>query len=73
VQGALCHIGALILAVLGKNHHIPVYISNAKKETDLFAQTKEICAFNGIKTAPKGTNGFVPLVEWVPAKYLKGK
>ena len=70
-QGAVCPIGGLILAVLGKNHRVPVRVSNAKKETELFASTKEICKFNGIKTAPSGTNAFVPLVEWVPNKYLK--
>ena len=69
--GALCDTGALILAVLAKKHKIPIKLLVAEHRTRFLGDPKSILSFEGQRIAPKGTHGYVPLVEWVPAKYLK--
>lgn len=68
-EGALCSIGALILGVLGKRHHIPVYLYPAKQKMALVGKEREIFFFNGEKVAPKDIKGYVPLAEWLPKQY----
>ena len=70
-QGALCEMGALILAVLAKEHNIPVKLLAAEHRARFLGDPQAILSFEDKRTAPKGTHGYVPLVEWVPAKYLK--
>ena len=70
-KGALCDMGALILAVLAKKHKVPIKLLLAKHRTRFLGDPKDILSFEGQRIAPKGTHGYVPLVEWVPAKYLK--
>jgi len=70
-QGALCDTGALILAVLAKKHKIPLKLLFAEHRTRFLGDPQSILSFEGKRIAPKGTHGYVPLVEWVPAKYLK--
>ena len=69
--GALCDTGALILAVLAKKHGVPLKLLVADHRTRFLGDPKEILSFEGQRIAPKGTHGYVPLVEWVPVKYLK--
>ena len=69
-KGALCHIGGLILGVLGKKHKIPVNIYPNQKKLQLLGRARDIAYFNGVKVAPSGTKGYVPLAEWVPSKYI---
>ena len=69
-NGALCEIGALILAVLGFKHHIKVNCYKAAHKTDFIAREQEIFYFNGIRVAPRQAKGYVPLMECVPAKYI---
>jgi methylthioribose-1-phosphate isomerase len=69
--GALCDIGALILAVLAKEHKIPIKLLVAEKRTRFLGDPQAISSFEGQRIAPKDTHGYVPLVEWVPVKYLK--
>jgi methylthioribose-1-phosphate isomerase len=69
--GALCDTGALILAVLAKRHKIPLRLLPAEHRTRFLGDPKSILSFEGQRIAPKGIHGYVPLVEWVPAKYLK--
>jgi methylthioribose-1-phosphate isomerase len=69
--GALCDTGALILAVLAGKHKVPVKLLSAERKTRFLGDPKTILSFEGRQIAPKGTHGYVPLVEWVPAKYLK--
>lgn len=69
-KGALCDIGALILAVLAKKHKISLQLLPAEHRTRFLGDPKAILSFEGQRTAPKDTHGYVPLVEWVPAKYL---
>jgi methylthioribose-1-phosphate isomerase len=69
-KGALCDMGALILAVLAKKHKVPIKLLVADHRTRFLGDPKAILSFEGQRTAPKGTHGYVPLVEWVPAKYL---
>jgi methylthioribose-1-phosphate isomerase len=70
-KGSLCDMGALILAVLAKEHKIPLILLAGDHRTRFLGDPKAILNFEGQRTAPKGTYGYVPLVEWVPAKYLK--
>ncbi len=69
-NGAFCDIGALILGVLGKRHHIPVNLYPASGKTALLGRPKEVFYFNGCKVSANGLRGYVPLSEWVPAKYI---
>ncbi len=69
--GALCDTGALILAVLARKHKVPVKLLGAEHKTRFLGDPNAILSFEGNLIAPKGTQGYVPLVEWVPAKYLK--
>lgn len=66
----LSHVGGLILSVLGKKHKVPVNAYSSGERSALLGRQKEILYFNGIKTAPSGTKGYVPLAEWVPKKYI---
>ncbi len=70
-KGALCDMGALILAVLAKKHKIPVRLLAAERRHRFLGDPKDILSFEGQRIAPKGTHGYVPLVEWVPVKYFK--
>jgi methylthioribose-1-phosphate isomerase len=70
-KGALCDIGGLILAVLARKHKVPLKLLPAKCRHRFLGDPKDILSFEGARTAPKGTRGYVPLVEWVPVKYLK--
>jgi methylthioribose-1-phosphate isomerase len=68
--GALCDTGALILAVLARKHKVPIKLLVADHRIRFLGDPKDILNFEGQRTAPKGTFGYVPLVEWVPVKYL---
>jgi len=70
-NGALCDTGALILAVLAKKHKVPVKLLIAERRHRFVGDPESILSFEGTRIASKGTHGYVPLVEWVPAKYLK--
>lgn len=81
-EGALCLIGGLILAVLGKKHNIPVTaypadhnlgISGRSKSSvgiKMLAQQKDLLSFEGTRIAPRGVQAYVPLMEWVPKEYI---
>ncbi|MBI5149524.1 MAG: hypothetical protein HZA28_01970 [Candidatus Omnitrophica bacterium] len=69
-QGALCPIGSLVVGVLAKRHNVPVYVYPASKESCLLGGQKDIFYFKGIKVAPQNIKGYVPLVEWLPKKYI---
>lgn len=70
-KGVLCDMGALILAVLARKHKVPVKLLDAEKRHRFLGDPKDILSFEGKLIAPRGTHGYVPLVEWVPVKYLK--
>jgi len=70
-SGALCDTGALILAVLAKRHKISLKLLVAEHRTRFLGDPQAILSFEGQRMAPKDTHGYVPLVEWVPARYLK--
>ena len=69
-QGALCPIGSLILGVLAKRHNVPVYVHPASEGSRQMGAQKDIFYFKGIKIAPQNIKGYVPLVEWLPKKYI---
>jgi len=69
-KGAVCDCGALILAILSKDHNIPVKCFASERKTKFLGTTKDIVYFNGIKVAPKGVPAYVPLIEWVSKNYI---
>lgn len=69
-DGALCPIGSLIVGVLAKRHNVPVHVYPASRESRLMGGQKDIFYFKGIKVAPQNIKGYVPLVEWLPKKYI---
>jgi len=69
--GALCDTGALILAVLANEHKVPIKLLEAERKIRFLGDPKAILSFEGQRIAPQGAHGYVPLVEWVPEKYLK--
>lgn len=69
-NGGVCQVGGLILAVLGKRHHVPVYLYPAIEKSDLMGKEKDLFQFNGVRVVPSGVRGYVPLVDWVPQKYI---
>ncbi len=68
--GAMCQIGALILAVLAKKHCVPVFIYPAGRKTPPFGKPRDLQKFDGQYIVKGRIKAFVPLNEWVPAKYL---
>ena len=68
--GALCDTGALILAVLAKKHKVAVRLMEAEHKKHFLGTAKDLLTLKGVATAPQGTRTYVPLVEWVPKKYL---
>jgi methylthioribose-1-phosphate isomerase len=68
--GALCDTGALILAVLARKHKISLKLLPGEPRSRFLGDPKLVLSFEGKRIAPKGTHGYVPLVEWVEAKYL---
>lgn len=69
-EGAVCDIGALILGVLGKRHNIPVYLFSSNRKTRFLGQEKDLLNFKNKTVAPKGIRAYVPLIEWLPMKYI---
>lgn len=69
-DGAMCSIGSLIVGVLAKRHNVPVHVYPASKESRMMGVKKDIFYFKGIKVAPANIKGYVPLVEWLPKKYI---
>ncbi len=69
-NGALCQIGGLILGVLGKKHKVPVYVYPSNQKSKLLGKPKDILYFNGMRVAPSGIPGYVPLVEQVSERYI---
>ncbi|HPB69141.1 MAG TPA: hypothetical protein PLT76_06430 [Candidatus Omnitrophota bacterium] len=70
-HGALCDIGALIYAILGKKHGVPVFCYPAAKKRRFIGKPREIFYFCEKRIAPRGIQGYVPLLEWVPGAYIQ--
>ncbi len=70
LDGAVCDIGALISAVLGKQHKVPVYLFPSGRKTGFMGKEKDLRMFKNKMIASKETRAYAPLVEWVPGKYI---
>ena len=68
--GAVCEIGALILAVLGKHHKVTVKFFPGERLKQFVAKDSTIFQFQKKRVAPLRSKGYVPLAEWVPQKYI---
>jgi methylthioribose-1-phosphate isomerase len=69
-KGAVCRIGSLVLAVLGKRHKVPVYLFKSDQRTKFMGKPEDLFYFRGERVAPSGVRAYVPLVEWVPKRYV---
>lgn len=69
-SGALCDCGGLMYAVLAKVHKVPVRLIQGELKSRFLGDPNDISVFEGARVAPDKTQGYVPLVEWVPSKYL---
>ncbi len=69
--GALCDMGALILAVLAKTHKVPLRLLDGEHKKHFLGNPTDLLTLKGLPVAPRDTHAYSPLVEWVPAKYLK--
>ena len=69
--GALCDTGALILSVLAKKHKIPLRLLEGEHKKHFLGTPKDLLTIKGADIASANTHTYVPLVEWVPVKYLK--
>jgi len=69
-KGALCQVGGLILGVLSRQHKIPVNLYPSGQRLRLLGRAKDISSFNGMRVVPNNVPGYVPLVEWIPKKYI---
>ena len=69
-EGAMCDIGALIVAVLARKHGVPVFGYPSSRKRQLLGNPKDLLKFNGRPITNKKILTYVPLVEWVPAKYF---
>ncbi len=67
-RGAMCHIGASIVALLSKEHNVPLFCYKGDSEEEGIANKKDMVSFKGVQVAPKGTATYEPLLEWVPGK-----
>jgi methylthioribose-1-phosphate isomerase len=70
-SGALCDMGALILAVLAKKHKVSVRLLEAEHKKHFLGNPKDLLTLKGQATASAKTHAYAPSVEWVPAKYIK--
>ncbi|MBF0490504.1 MAG: hypothetical protein HQL15_07790 [Candidatus Omnitrophica bacterium] len=70
-NGALCDMGSLILAVLARKHKVPVRLLDGEHKKHFLGNPKDLLTLKGQPTASSKTHAYAPLVEWVPAKYLK--
>ena len=69
-QGAICDIGSLILGILGKKHGVAVNLYPSQKKTRLLGGDGDLKKIRNIPVVSYEVNGFVPLMEWLPAKYI---
>ncbi len=70
-EGAICEIGALILAILGQSHRVPVHGYPAGQKKKLIGKGRDLMDFNGRRVMSKSVKTYVPLLEWVPKKYFQ--
>ena len=70
-DSALCQVGSLILAVLGKRHDVAVRLYPTAVKQKVTGSAKDIFYFNKKRVAPAGIKAYVPLLEEVPQKYLR--
>ena len=67
-RGAMCHIGASIVALLAKEHNVPLFCYKGDSDAEGVAKEKDVVSFNGVRVAPEGTETCAPLLERVPGK-----
>lgn len=70
-EGLLCDIGAMIVGVLAKAHQVALFAAPGIHQKRYLGRPQEICFLAGRRTAPKGIKGYVPLIEFLPKKYVR--
>ena len=69
-HGALCDIGGLIVSILARRHHVPVSVAPSGRRLPFIGRQKDMLSFRRTRIASRGIRAYVPLVEWVPKKYI---
>lgn len=69
-KGAVVDVGGIILGVLAKAHNVPVFLYPSDEKMKVKGASKDLTSFLGKSVAPKGTKTYVPLVEFMPHKYI---
>ncbi|MCA9406353.1 MAG: hypothetical protein KC684_07445 [Candidatus Omnitrophica bacterium] len=69
-KGVMLEVGGLILGVLAKKHNVSLEVYPGPEEFNFLGQSKDLLNFNEQKVVSGQHNAFVPLVEWVPRKYI---
>jgi len=70
-EGLLCDIGAMIVGVLAKAHRVALFAAPGIHQRKYLGRPEEICFLAGRRTAPQGVRGYVPLIEFLPKKYVR--
>jgi len=71
-EKAMCEIGSLLLGVLGKKHQVPCNLFPLLKRHEEMGKSADMTCFNSKRIAPVGIKAYVPLLEWLPKKYITG-
>lgn len=70
-DGAIAPIGSLILAVLAFKHNIPVKCCKGVVSKGAVGKQRDLFNFKGSRVAPLGVSGYVPLIDFIPSKYIR--
>lgn len=66
----LCQTGGSILAILGKKHGVPVYLSPSGLKLKTLAKPTELLQINKQKIVKQKLQTYIPLLEEVDRKYF---
>ncbi len=69
-EGAVCDIGALIMAVLARQHGVPVRLIPGRISDGFIADESQLLTFGKERIAPTDVRAYVPLKDWVPVEYI---
>jgi methylthioribose-1-phosphate isomerase len=67
-RGAMCFIGASVVALLAKEHNVPLFCYQGEDQAQEIAAPEALKTFQGKRIAPRDTKVYAPLWEWVPGK-----
>ncbi len=69
-DGVTTLIGGSILAIMAHKHNVPVFVYPSDVKLNATDDDKSILSFNNKQVAYQKVQGYVPLIETVPTKYI---